>query len=141
LIARKLEFWMTIVNPGTTVKTAKAFAAFDPRRHARPGDLAGLVQALEEGRPSEFLESLENSFEECLDELYPELRGLKKDVESAGSPGTLLSGSGATVYGVFWEEAGARKAAKALEVKYRFVRTVRPIPTGARIRTTKSEIP
>ncbi len=140
-VSRKLEFWMTIVNPGVTVKTAKAFAAFDRRRHTRPGDLAGLVKALEEGRPSEFLASLVNSFEYCLDEVYPELRGLKKDMESAGSLGSLLSGSGATVYGVFWNETEAQRAAKALEAKYRFVRTVRPIVTGARVRTIKSETP
>lgn len=133
-VRRTLDFWMTIVNPGVMVETSKAFAAFDPGRHGRPGDLSGLVTALESGQKERFAHSLENTFEECLEGVFPELGDVKSRLESAGCAASLLSGSGATVWGLAWDESQARRAAEALVDLYPFVHTVRPIPSGPRVR-------
>lgn len=133
-VARKLEFWMTMVNPGTILKTSKAFAAFDPARHGRAGDLSRLVEALEEARPEPFVQSLGNTFEECLEGVFPLMRRLKDQLIEAGCSASLLSGSGATIWGLAWTEQQAREAAAVLRPHYPFVHAVRPIPFGPMVR-------
>ncbi len=129
-IHRTLEFWMTMVNAGIRVNTSKAFSAFDPARHGKPGTLDPLVEALEYGRPTAFLASLENTFEDCVGDLYPGMADLKKELISAGASAALLSGSGATVWGLFWDETEARRAAQTLRTRFPFVEAVKPLPFG-----------
>ena len=56
------------------------------------------------------LERAENDFEVPVFKAHPLLRDIKQQLISQGAKVALLSGSGATVFGVFSTEAGARSA-------------------------------
>jgi 4-diphosphocytidyl-2-C-methyl-D-erythritol kinase len=53
---------------------------------------------------------MENDFEEALAQTHGVLREIKEELLSAGAEAALLSGSGATVFGVFRDKASAVRA-------------------------------
>ncbi len=57
---------------------------------------------------------IENDFETVVFPMYPAIREVKRALERSGAGYLSLSGSGATVYGLFREREGAAKAAAGL---------------------------
>ncbi len=107
--------WIVLVNPGFPINTAQAFRRLDEVRQTIPA----LPEALEsvERAPSVswsgILARMENDFEAVLFDDYPVLAGIKSTLLTMGAEGALLSGSGATVFGVFQEKAEAIRAKEA----------------------------
>jgi len=108
--------WMVLANPGFPIKTGQAFQRLDERRPGRaslPEPLRVFEHASTLAWP-QILASMQNDFEAVLFDDYPALAALKRALLELGAEGALLSGSGATVVGVFRDQAGAQRAAKAL---------------------------
>ncbi len=99
--------WYVLIKPAFGVATAWAYAAL----RAKERDCAPVYdtgQFTLEGEADGYL--LENDFEKPVMERYPRLAELK--AWFAGRPGcrgTLMSGSGSVVYGIFGSFAEARK--------------------------------
>lgn len=103
---------VVLINPGVALPTAKIFAARSGAFSAATpltapaGDLAGLVAQLRARR---------NDLEAPARALAPEIIGV---LEALGrEPGVMLarmSGSGATCFGLFQDQAAAQAAARAL---------------------------
>ena len=104
--------WIVLVNPGFPINTAQAFRRLDEVRQTIPA----LPEALESvARASSvswsgILALMENDFEAALIDDYPVWADIKRTLLSMGAEGALLSGSGATVFGVFQEQAEAIRA-------------------------------
>lgn len=108
--------WMVLANPGFPIKTGQAFQRLDERRPGRaspPESLRVFEHASTLAWP-QILASMQNDFEAVLFDDYPALAALKRALLELGAEGALLSGSGATVVGVFRDQAGAQRAKKAL---------------------------
>lgn len=108
--------WMVLANPGFPVKTGQAFQRLDERRPGR-ASLPEPLRVFEHASTlawSQILASMQNDFEAVLFDDYPALAALKRTLLELGAEGALLSGSGATVVGVFRDQAGAKRAEKAL---------------------------
>ena len=108
--------WMVLANPGFPIKTGQAFQRLDERRPGRaslPESLRVFEHASTLAWP-QILASMQNDFEAVLFDDYPALAALKHALLELGAEGALLSGSGATVVGVFRDQAGAQRAEKAL---------------------------
>lgn len=108
--------WMVLANPGFPVKTGQAFQRLDERRPGRaslPEPLRVFEHASTLAWP-QILALMQNDFEAVLFDDYPALAALKRTLLELGAEGALVSGSGATVVGVFRDQAGARRAEKAL---------------------------
>ena len=104
--------WVVLVNPGFPVETKWAYQQLTANRavvvplsqsHAR------LEQASELGW-EQVLEAAENDFEGPVFKAYPLLQEIKHRLLALEADVALLSGSGATVFGVFRDEAKARQA-------------------------------
>jgi 4-diphosphocytidyl-2-C-methyl-D-erythritol kinase len=109
---------LVLVNPGAPLATAEVFAAWDALTRKRPAStlrplLSGLRDAPADGQALGAL--LENDLEPVARRLCPAIGGLRSALLERGARAVGMSGSGATVYGVFGSEAEAREAAGRFE--------------------------
>lgn len=111
--------WLLLVNPGFGINTGWAYQQLAERRSGlRP--LSDAHQRLARRGTltwEELLPLMENDFEAALAESHPALGELKGELLTAGAEAAMLSGSGATVFGVFADEAAARQALPKLMAK------------------------
>ena len=101
--------WIVLVNPGIHVSTAwvyqnlqltsKAPLAIIPRSYGSLAEVCGL---------------LSNDLEPVTVARFPLLSELKELLLAEGASGSLMSGSGSTVFGLFAEETTARQAASRI---------------------------
>lgn len=104
--------WVVLVNPGFGVDTKWAYQELAATRTSvRP--LSQAQQALD--RQSrigwvQLIAAAENDFEAPVFAAHGKLREIKQSLQDHGAEIALLSGSGATVFGVFTDEARARHA-------------------------------
>ena len=108
--------WVVLVNPGFPIETKWAYEQLAScRSHVQP--LSPWTASVEEGLSiswAEAIEAMENDFEPSLFPVYPILEFIKEKLRALGAGAALLSGSGATVFGVFDDPERAHAAAKQL---------------------------
>lgn len=88
------------------VSTPEAYRIIDNTPPTSRGDLTALRSATEQGDLYEIGKHLYNRFEDTL----PVCREVKKCFAENGAVGTLMSGSGSAVFGIFDTENGAKNA-------------------------------
>ena len=111
------ERWMVLVNPGFPIETRWAYDRLASARHLVPG-LSPRIAALTQGLHASWeniLPAMENDFEPALAPSHPVLGVMKKALLAEGAEAAMLSGSGATVFGIFRDEIGAVRARDALK--------------------------
>ena len=104
--------WVVLVNPGFGVNTKWAYQELAATRTdvtplslvQRELDRQSLV------RWAQLIAAAENDFEAPVFAAQGKLREIKRSLQAHGAEIALLSGSGATVFGVFADEASARLA-------------------------------
>ncbi len=104
--------WVVLVNPGYGVDTKWAYQELAATRTSvRP--LSKAQQELDrQSRMGwvQLIAAAENDFEAPVFATHGKLREIKQSLQDHGAEIALLSGSGATVFGVFTDEARARHA-------------------------------
>jgi 4-diphosphocytidyl-2-C-methyl-D-erythritol kinase len=104
--------WVVLVNPGFEVNTKWAYQELAATRTAVT-PLSPAHRKLDR-QPriswSELVAAAENDFEEPVFAAHEKLREIKQSLQGHGAEIALLSGSGATVFGVFPDEGRARLA-------------------------------
>jgi len=104
--------WVVLVNPGFPVETKWAYQQLSSNR-AGVQPLSDSHAALGGARHLSWEQVLgvaENDFETPVYKAHPGLQAIKQKLMAQGAETALLSGSGATVFGVFRDEAGAQHA-------------------------------
>ncbi|MDH4082922.1 MAG: 4-(cytidine 5'-diphospho)-2-C-methyl-D-erythritol kinase [Nitrospira sp.] len=104
--------WIVLVNPSFPVETKWAYQQLSESRTGvvpvSPSHAA--LETESELSWKQVLEAAENDFETPVFSAYPLLRHIKQQLTVNGAEVALLSGSGATVFGVFRDETSARHA-------------------------------
>ena len=105
--------WMVLVNPGFPVETKWAYRQLSA---SRPGvrPLSPALQQFDSRSTldwAEIMPLVENDFEAPVFAEHPLLEEIKQGLLNQGAEVALLSGSGATMFGVFPDQAGAERAA------------------------------
>lgn len=99
-----LDCWALLVKPeSVAISTKEAYAGLSLTEPKRPADL---VTALR----SRSWDLLQNDFEQSIFSKAPVLLEIKSELYSAGAMYAAMSGSGATMYGLFEEESAATRA-------------------------------
>lgn len=105
--------WLLLVHPGVSLATAHVYAAYDERAGAltqrEPGSTMRALSRLSDDSRA-LAELLENDLEAAAEALCPAIGQLRGRIGRLGALAAGMSGSGATVYGVFPDEASARRA-------------------------------
>jgi 4-diphosphocytidyl-2-C-methyl-D-erythritol kinase len=123
------ERWVVLVNPGFGVNTKWAYQELAATR-AVVTPLSSVQRELDlQSRVSwgQLIAAAENDFEAPVFAAHGKLREIKRSLQAHGAEIALMSGSGATVFGVFADEARARLA-KAQFVSENFMK-VFVVPT------------
>ncbi|MCB2188111.1 MAG: 4-(cytidine 5'-diphospho)-2-C-methyl-D-erythritol kinase [Deltaproteobacteria bacterium] len=103
-----------LVNPGFAVSTAWVYSEFD-LTWTKPQVQNKLKRLL--GYDKRETIFLHNDLELVTLSAYPELRTIKEVMEAKGAWGTLLSGSGPTLFGIFTDFTLAQRAAAELSAR------------------------
>ena len=119
----KLSGTILLVNPGFGISTKWAYehwakAAADSRLTGPPSEVSLLLRALAEDDLAGVSRCLFNSLEAPSIRKFPVLELIKKAMREGGAAGALMSGSGATVFGLFADAQAAETAAR--EVREQF---------------------
>ena len=107
---------LVVCKPPFPISTPELFAQV--RRLRCHPDTAGLTRALAAGDLSGVCRRVYNAFEEILPRRYRAVGEIKARLLDLGAATASMTGSGPTVFGIFTDEALARRAAEALGRDY-----------------------
>jgi len=108
--------WIVLVNPGFPIATQWAYERLSRMRSGAP-PLSPELTALTQGGIGtweDVIPIMVNDFEEALRPTHPALAEIKQTLLDSGAEAALLSGSGATVFGVFRQEESATHSSDIL---------------------------
>jgi 4-diphosphocytidyl-2-C-methyl-D-erythritol kinase len=114
---RKFNF--LLVNPGIYVSTPWAFNEIH-----KCGNLGNkkksvrMLKYLEKKNFGAIISGLHNDFEMAMEKKYPIISELKKKLIEFGASGSLMSGSGSTVFGIFENQKKLLEAEKMMKKNY-----------------------
>jgi 4-diphosphocytidyl-2-C-methyl-D-erythritol kinase len=92
------DYRIVICKPDIHIDTTKAYSWIKPeKKHTSPGDVVSMPV-------SEWKGNLVNDFEEEVFIRYPEISQIRSILYDSGALYASLTGSGATVYGIFKPE-------------------------------------
>ncbi|MCM1021882.1 MAG: 4-(cytidine 5'-diphospho)-2-C-methyl-D-erythritol kinase [Muribaculum sp.] len=102
------DYMLLIVKPPVAVSTKQAYQGVTPRQPEI--DLAKAVQTT---KPEKWGNNILNRFEASVFSQFPEIESLKKAISQSGAVYTSMSGSGASVYGIYHKNDADRMSAFA----------------------------
>lgn len=111
--------WFVLCKPPFSISTPALFAQVDRHKLRRRPDTKGVLAALEAGDLAGVARRLYNVFEDVLDPRQARaVAEIKNRLINAGALGTVMTGTGSTVYGLFDREAAAQGAWEELKESY-----------------------
>ncbi len=106
--------YMLLVNPGVFVSTEKVYQKYDTMhipKDAHP-DTNQLIKFLRQGDLHAFAKNMKNVLEHPVLESKSKVRNLKQEMMQTGALGTMMTGSGSSIFSLFDD---IKKAYAALE--------------------------
>lgn len=120
--------WIIIINPGFEISTKWAYNNLDfDQIKKEKNKTKDMLKALKERELHGIVKNLFNSFEELIIKKYPEIGKIKDRLIQEGALGTLMSGSGPTVFGIAQNKEQALKIYKKLKSEYKSIWVVHTI--------------
>lgn len=115
------KLWLILVNPGIHVATSWAYRNLNLTSEKVTAKIPFLYESA-----ADVANILSNDLEAVTLNKYPVIGKIKKELAAAGAVGTLMSGSGSTVFALFDQESAARRAFGSLSLDDRWFKTVVP---------------
>lgn len=115
------ELHLVIVNPGVFVSTRTAYEGLNVDQLTFADKSTQMIDAIQRQDFAGIVASLHNDFESTVLNEYPVIDTVKRSLIEAGAEAALLSGSGASVFGIARTEAQAKAIAEALKPHFPFV--------------------
>ncbi len=106
---------LLIAKPDIQVSTQYVYEHLDAAGVWQHPDIDGMRLAIENGDLSGVTARLGNVLETVTAERYPVIGQIKEEMLAQGALGSLMSGSGPTVFGIYREEKQARQARETLK--------------------------
>src|SRR5262249_20622630 len=104
------QIWLVLVCPARGSSTVEVYRRV--RRPPHPEDGSAMLEALRIGNVEEMGRRLHNRLEEAAGALTPEVAFWKERLASLTPAGTLMSGSGSTVFALCRDESEAKRIAQ-----------------------------
>lgn len=123
--------WFVVVMPSVGISTPEAFARYDTMGSPVHPDCEAQEAAIRAGDLHAVCAAAGNALEYCSGAV--ETPDICKLLNENGAVTSLMTGSGAAVFGVFEQEEAAGAAAQVLRTKYKKVYVAKPDHGGARV--------
>ncbi len=107
--------WFVLAKPDASMPTQEAFSLWDAQPVHAETDPAALAAALWHEDTSTVCRLAVNAFEEIIAAKVPAVTELKQRLMAAGAVTALMSGSGTTVFGLFFDKETAEGALKVIQ--------------------------
>lgn len=104
-----------IAKPGISVSTAFVYKNLKLDQLDHHPDIDGMIKDLESKDLKGICEKLENVLETVTIPEYPVIEQIKRFLKNHGAMGSLMSGSGPTIFGIYKDKKTAREALAALK--------------------------
>lgn len=119
---------LVICKPDFSVSTPELFRKLDSVKLRCHPDTQGIVELLREGDLPKIARRMYNVFEDVPDRRHNEIAAIKGQMLDAGALGSVMTGTGSAVFGIFADPADAENCAKTLRRDYRCVSIAHNIP-------------
>lgn len=117
-INTNFKYYIVIIKPNISCNTKEMYKRIDQRKNIVRLDLSNkIIRGLEQNDIELIAENLYNTFEyaQIEDKL---IQNLKEELIMKGAIGSLMTGSGSCVYGIFRDKQKAKKAFNLLKANY-----------------------
>lgn len=118
-LANMPECFVVICKPDFSVVTAKIYSKMNGGDLPLHPDTNGMIQALEKSDYAGICHRLYNVMEEVTGSDHEEISQIEDIMLECGCDGTVMSGSGPTVFGLFNDENKAKNAEITLKKKFK----------------------
>lgn len=112
------ECYIVLAKPTVNVSTAYVYKNLDLSNIKIRPKTNKMIEAINRGDVVDASSNLCNVLETVTIPLYPVIDEIKVDLKTLGATGSLMSGSGPTVFGIFTDKDLAVKAALFIKTKY-----------------------
>lgn len=110
-----------LVKPQEGVSTAEIYNAIDTAENLTHPDTKGVIEAISQGDIDMLCAKMGNIMETVTAKKNKHIMGIKEKMLSLGAMGSIMSGSGPTVFGIFKDVETAKKAHDFFREKYQDV--------------------
>lgn len=125
------ELELLLVKPDIEVSTKEIYEGYDSLNLGfNKNYTKRIIEALTKGSLYDIAENLGNVLEEVTISKYPVVKKIKLEMLKRGAIGSLMSGSGPTVYGIFDDESKLKNAYKIFCSEYESVYYAKTIDKG-----------
>ncbi len=116
-LKNKLKTPLLLVNPGVKISTKEVFSKVNPEEitHRKISDM---TSAIYNNNHELMARELHNSLESITFEMEPEIQKIKNEMINLGLDGALMSGSGATVFGISKNKVKLKYVYEIMNDKY-----------------------
>ena len=111
------ECFILIAKPPIGVSTAYVYNAFDSLEEKYHPDVDSMTEAIEKGNIKDVAGLLGNSLEGVTAKEYPIINEIKTMMLGNGALGSLMSGSGPTVFGIYDDMGSAKRTERMIREK------------------------
>ncbi len=126
-------WWLVLLNPGFPVPTRDVYACYTPPLTSPGAIYTRMISAVQERSLSGLAGALFNDLQATVVRKYPLIEMLLEGLMEHGALGSLLSGSGGSVFGLARDEGHAREMLTAVRAAFGaglWGRAVRMLPDG-----------
>lgn len=123
---------LVICMPPKGVSTPQAYANYDALGIKTTVETEKLMQALTEKNLADIAKYIANDLEPAAGS--EDTQPIKEKLMALGALGSMMTGSGAAVFGIFDDEEKARKAASAMKETVKSVFLAKPVNFGASVK-------
>ncbi len=111
--------WLVVAKPSISISTAEVYKHLDLTKLPERRDTELLLKAVEAGDINTLAKNMFNVLETVSEAKYPVIREIKYKMLEYNAIGSMMSGSGPTVFGIFKSYERAKSAYENLSILYK----------------------
>lgn len=119
---------IVICKPEFSTSTPELFRKLDSIRLRCHPDTGGIIEALESGDLVKLSRRMYNVFEDVPDRKHSTIAEIKSIMLDCGALGSIMTGTGSAVFGIFADDSAAQCACEALKKEFRLCYTAKNQP-------------